>query len=70
MSIQDVTLIDVPTSQFVDSIANGSVDALDVSNIYVDQIADRLGSDIIAFYLTEYTQGALYERGDPIKGKA
>lgn len=46
MSIQDVILIDVPTSQFVDAIANGSVDALDISNIYVDQIADRLGSDI------------------------
>ena len=44
--LQDVTLIDVPTSQFADAIANGSVDALDVSNIYVDQIAERLGSDI------------------------
>jgi len=30
----------------------------------------RLNDGIIVFYLTEYTNRAIYKSGDPIKGKA
>ena len=46
ISMQDVTPVDIPPSQWVQAITNGSVDAL-VGGAYIDQIQKRLGSNII-----------------------
>jgi NitT/TauT family transport system substrate-binding protein len=48
MSINDVTLVGIPSSQYVESITNGSIDAL-VSTLYIDQIQTRLGSNLISW---------------------
>ncbi|MGD0951243.1 MAG: ABC transporter substrate-binding protein [Methanotrichaceae archaeon] len=46
ISMQNVTLVDIPPSQWVQAITNGSVDAL-VGGAYIDQIQKRLGSNIV-----------------------
>ncbi len=46
ISLQDVTLVYIPTSQSVDAITNGSVDAVVVGDKYIDQIEERLGNSI------------------------
>ena len=46
MSMQDITLVDLPTSQYVNSLANGSVDAL-ITGIYFDQIQEQLSSNAV-----------------------
>ena len=40
MSFQDVTLVDLPSTQYVQALTNGSVDALVASKKYKDQIKD------------------------------
>lgn len=46
MSIREVTLVDMPPSQFVESLTNGSIDAL-ISGAYIDQIQERLSSNVV-----------------------
>ncbi len=48
MSIHDVILVGLTPPQYVDAIANGSVDAL-VSTLYIDQIQKRLGSNLVSW---------------------
>ena len=46
ISLQDVHLVNIPTSQNVDAIANGSVDAVIIGDKYIEQIKERLGNNI------------------------
>jgi ABC-type nitrate/sulfonate/bicarbonate transport system substrate-binding protein len=46
ISLKDVTITDMPPSQWVQAITNGSVDAL-IGGAYIDQIQERLGSNIV-----------------------
>jgi len=46
ISLKDVTITDMPPSQWVQAITNGSVDAL-IGGAYIDQIQERLGSKIV-----------------------
>jgi ABC-type nitrate/sulfonate/bicarbonate transport system substrate-binding protein len=45
ISLQDITRVDVQPSQFVDAIANGSVDAVIYIRQYNDAIKNRLGDN-------------------------
>jgi NitT/TauT family transport system substrate-binding protein len=45
ISLQDVTIVNLPSSQYVQALTNGSVDAL-ITGIYIDQIRERLGSNV------------------------
>ena len=47
ISLQDVTLVDVPTSQSSDAITNGSVDAIIYYQPYIDALKDRLGDNAV-----------------------
>jgi NitT/TauT family transport system substrate-binding protein len=49
MSIRDVTLVDVPPPQYVDSITNGSVDAIIAPPRYAEPIKGRLGNNGITW---------------------
>ena len=46
ISLKDVTITDMPPSQWVLAITNGSVDAL-ISGAYIDQIQERLDGKIV-----------------------
>jgi NitT/TauT family transport system substrate-binding protein len=46
ISLQDITLVNLPSSQYVQALTNGSVDAL-ITGIYIDQIRERSGSNIV-----------------------
>ena len=43
ISLQDVTLMDVRPSQYADSIANGSMDAIIVPQVYLDACRRTVG---------------------------
>ncbi len=47
ISIQDVTPVDLQPSQYVDAIANGSVDAVMAEDVFIDPIKERLGSNVV-----------------------
>ena len=49
MSLQDVDLVDLPASQSVDAVTNGSVDAIIYYQPYVYAIEDRLGDNGIVW---------------------
>lgn len=46
ISLKDVTITDMPPSQWVQAISNGSVDAL-IGGAYIDQIQERLDGKIV-----------------------
>jgi NitT/TauT family transport system substrate-binding protein len=46
MSMQDVTLVNLQSPQYVQAITNGSVDAL-ITGAYIDQIQERLGNNVV-----------------------
>ena len=46
ISLKDVTITDMPPSQWVQAITNGSVDAL-IGGAYIDQIQERLDGKIV-----------------------
>ena len=46
MSIQDVTLVNMPSSQYVQAIRNGSVDAV-ITDENIDQIKEYLGDNAV-----------------------
>jgi ABC-type nitrate/sulfonate/bicarbonate transport system substrate-binding protein len=48
MSIHDVTLVNLPLSQFTQSLTNGSIDALLTGN-NIDQIQEMLGSNAVVW---------------------
>jgi NitT/TauT family transport system substrate-binding protein len=48
MSIQDVTLVNLPLQQFTQAITNGSIDALLTGN-NIDQIQELLGSNAVVW---------------------
>jgi len=45
MRIQDVTLVDIPPSEYVQALTNGSVDALIAVNRIADQVQEQLGKN-------------------------
>lgn len=47
MSIHDVTLVDLLPSQYVDALANGSIDSLVAVDSFIDQSKEKLGSNLI-----------------------
>jgi NitT/TauT family transport system substrate-binding protein len=47
MSLQDVTLVDLPVSQSIDAVTNGSVDAIIYYQPYIYAIDDRLGDNAV-----------------------
>lgn len=47
MSLQDVTLVDVPAAKSVDAIANGDVDAIIYFQPHVYEITNRLGDNCV-----------------------
>lgn len=47
VSMQDVTLVDMPPSEYVQALTNGSVDALIVVNTFIDQIQERLANNTV-----------------------
>ncbi|VVB89371.1 NMT1/THI5 like protein [uncultured archaeon] len=49
MSIQDVNLVDIKPSQYVDAIANGSVDAILTNIFYLDPVEERLGNNQVTW---------------------
>jgi NitT/TauT family transport system substrate-binding protein len=46
MSISNVTLVNMPTSQYEQAITNGSVDAV-ITAVYIDQIQEQLGDNAV-----------------------
>jgi len=46
-SLQDVTIVDVKPSQYVDALSNGSVDSIVASDVFIDQFKEQLGSNLI-----------------------
>ncbi|MEN6341846.1 MAG: ABC transporter substrate-binding protein [Methanospirillum sp.] len=52
-----VTLVDLPTSQYVDAVANGSVDAVVVVQRYLEEGRQRLGSAQVAWPIQSGQQG-------------
>lgn len=55
--MEDITRVDMPTSQYVDSITNGSVDAVVVVYKYLDQSKERLGSNLVAWPIQSSQKG-------------
>lgn len=49
ISFQDVTLVDLPSTKYVQTFTNGSVDALTASKKYKDQIIRLLGTNVIVW---------------------
>jgi len=49
ISLQDVTLTDVRPSQYADSIANSTMDAIIVPQVYLMSAEERLGSDAVVW---------------------
>jgi NitT/TauT family transport system substrate-binding protein len=49
LSLQDVTLVDVPPSKYADAIANGSIDAVQVRQIDVGQVEMRLADNYVTW---------------------
>ena len=47
MSIKDITVVDLQPSQYVDALANGSVDSIVATDFFIDQCKERLGSNLI-----------------------
>ena len=47
ISLQDITLVNLPSSQYVQALTNGSVDALVTSSNNIDLIKERLGSNVV-----------------------
>ncbi len=45
--MEDVNLVNMPATQYVDAITNGSVDAVVVVYKYLDQSKERLGSNLV-----------------------
>ena len=54
---ENVTLVDIPTSQYVDAITNGSVDAVVAVYKYLDQSKERLGSNMVAWSIQSSQKG-------------
>ncbi len=67
LSLQDVTIIDLKPSQFADALANGTVDALQISRKDMISVEKRLGSNDLVIWPSQSYQSA-YEilacRGD------
>ena len=57
MRIEDVTFTDMPTTQYVETITNGSVDAVIVVYKYLDQSREQLGSDLVAWPIQSSQKG-------------
>jgi ABC-type nitrate/sulfonate/bicarbonate transport system substrate-binding protein len=47
MSLQDVTIVDLQPSQYVDALVNGSVDSVVSSGFFIDQFKEQLGNNLI-----------------------
>jgi NitT/TauT family transport system substrate-binding protein len=58
MSIKDVTLVNMLPSQYIQSITNGSIDALLTGN-YIDKIQERLGNNTVV-WPTQNNQKSYY----------
>ncbi len=57
LHVEDVTLVDMPTSQYVDAITNGSVDGVVAVFKYLDQSKERLGNNVIAWPIQNSQKG-------------
>jgi len=57
MRIEDVTFTDMPTTQYVETITNGSVDAVIVVYKYLDQSREQLGSNLVAWPIQSSQKG-------------
>ena len=57
MSIQDVNLVDIKPSQYVDAIANGSVDAVLTNIFYLGPVEERLGNNRVTWPAQNSHQG-------------
>jgi NitT/TauT family transport system substrate-binding protein len=55
--MEDVNLVNMPTTQYVDAITNGSVDAVVVVYKYLDQSRERLGSNLLAWPIQSSQDG-------------
>jgi NitT/TauT family transport system substrate-binding protein len=49
ISFQDATLVDLPSTQYVQALTNGSIDALVASKKYKDQIERLSGANVVAW---------------------
>ena len=58
MSIRDVTLSNMPPSQYMQAITNGSIEALLTGN-FIDQIQERLGDNVV-LWPTQNGQNSYY----------
>jgi NitT/TauT family transport system substrate-binding protein len=47
ISLQDITLVDLSPPQYVQALTNGSVDAIIAWDLYIGQIQERSGSNIV-----------------------
>lgn len=47
MNSQDVTLVDLKTTQLVEAVSNGSVDALIGAESYIEQIKEKQGDNLV-----------------------
>ncbi len=47
MSLQDVTIVDLQPSQYVDALANGSVDSVVTTDLFIDQFEEQIGNNFI-----------------------
>jgi ABC-type nitrate/sulfonate/bicarbonate transport system substrate-binding protein len=56
MGLANVTLVNVPPSQYVDAITNGSVDAIVTPSKYLAQINGRLGADTLVLWPAQSSQ--------------
>lgn len=59
INIQDITLVDVQPSQYVDALVNGSVDSVVAAFKFVDPIKEQSGSNIVIWPTQSSQKGFL-----------
>ncbi len=47
ISLQDITLVDLPPPQYAQALTSGNVDAIIAWDLYTDQIQERSGSNVV-----------------------
>jgi ABC-type nitrate/sulfonate/bicarbonate transport system substrate-binding protein len=63
LSIQDVTLVDLPPSQYLNALVNGSVDSIVAVQKYVDLSKEQLGNNLVIWSTQSSQKGYMVLAG-------
>ena len=63
LSLQDVTLVDIPPSQYLDALVNGSVDSIVAVQKYVDLSKEQLGNNLVIWSTQSSQKGYMVLAG-------